>query len=270
MSESDYQTHVAKNARRVFNMAPTYTLEELRSRFKTLARKHHPDKGGRPEEFEYLQACFKHLHEQLMVERPFHELRQQAKAQGGPSAVEPRARLRTDESGFAAKFNRFYDENRFGDEVNDRGHGDFINEASVQVDNGKRYAMQRYRPPSPIILRGQLNFVELGESSTDDFSERPSNHQGLVYTDYRVAHSTNKLVDEVHTRAREEFSTVDELEARRSAETFDVSAEEERMYEAERSRLTAEEQERIRRVRVRDETAFEHFSRVNNRLAMSH
>ena len=267
MSDSDYQKHVAKNARRVMNIGPTYTLDELRSRFKSLARKHHPDKGGRAEDFEYLQQCFKHLHRELMVaqERPFHELR--AEARGDPGGMPPP--IRAGDDGFSSKFNEFYDKNRLRDDVLEAGHADFINQKDVDVDDGERYAMQRYRPPSPMMLQGRLNFVELGDDNTADFSERPSNRQGLVYTDYRVAHSTNKLVDESRTRERTEYKNVDDLEAHRSAESFNVSEEEERMYADEQRRATANETERQRRMRMRDESAFKHFETVNNRIAGS-
>lgn len=268
MSENDYQKHVAKNARRVLNVHDPYTLEELRSAFKALARKHHPDKGGRPEDFEYLQACFKFLHRELVLaqERPFNELRADARADSRAPSKPVDLPIRPGESGFAAKFNEFYDKNKLRDEVFEAGHNNFINQPNVDVDNGERYAMQRFRPPSPIILRGRLNFVELGDNNTEDFSERPSNHSGLVYTDYRVAHSTNKLVDEARTKAREEFDTIDQLEARRSAENFGVSKEEELMYAEEIRRAESKEHERQYRMRARDESAFDHFKNVNNRL----
>ena len=271
MSESDYRKHVAKNARRVLNIGSTYTLDELRARFKSLARKHHPDKGGRAEDFEYLQECFKFLHRELMLaqDRPFNERRAEARADPRTSEPAPPPPIRPSDEGFSAKFNEFYNQNRLRDDVFEAGHAEFINQKDVDVDNGERYAMQRYRPPSPMMLRGQLNFVELGDDNTNDFSERPSNRQGLVYSDYRVAHSTNKLVDESRTRVREEYKNVDELEARRSAETFGVSEEEERMYAEELRRAEADESERQRRMRVRDENAFKHFESVNNRISGS-
>lgn len=45
----------------ILGVTPTATPDEIRAAFRRLAMKHHPDRGGDPEEFQKIKAAYERL-----------------------------------------------------------------------------------------------------------------------------------------------------------------------------------------------------------------
>lgn len=58
----------------VLGVANTATLAEVRAAYRSLAAKHHPDKGGDPAEFAKLSAAHRALRAQLEAQGAFDDL----------------------------------------------------------------------------------------------------------------------------------------------------------------------------------------------------
>jgi hypothetical protein len=254
----DYDAHVEKNALRALRLPNEYTLAMLKNNFKRLALIHHPDKGGEPREFEYISDCYKHLFKRLHNHSPsFEDMRKHA--QGRPAE---REQAPIDKADFHTRFNTFYEKHHLPDENIVRGYDEFISEHEVKVNGAQKFKISKYRPPSPQHLSGKLNFVELG-TETHDFSGKNDNRHKLFYTDYREAHTTDKLVEQKYALPRQEWKTMEELQTSREKESFELSSSDQKRYDLEQERFDKNERRRRQRLLDQDTARFKYFDSVN-------
>ena len=268
----------------VLNVPRDFTIEQLRYNYKVLARKLHPDKCGARITREQATATFQllteayrgllHEHGARRQDRPFHELRHEARPDEEPRRPPPGS-LTDAVKGFnPARFNDEFERNRVSTPEVDVGYGDWMKqtEPGAEDDGGKkRTAVVKYADPSPLAIavrRGGVGFSELGVERVDDFSrgQVDERHGGINYTDYRIAHSTGKLLDESQIKARREFRDLDELQKHRANVSYTMS---DRRAQAVAERARAEEVAERRREEVQqrtDKQMAEHYDRVHRRL----
>ena len=276
--------------RAVLNLPRTFTVEQLRHHYKALARQLHPDKRQISEKqatemFQVLTSAYRELLEELELEggrsapdRTFDELRGD---QSGRAAPEPRRRpdLPIGEGqGFdAGRFNRVFDETRRPDPVTDGGYGRWMQETQPEQAarlNRERQQQQQqqlqqrqvhrqlavYKEPEPLQLsnRHSVAFSELGCTSVDDYSRSgESARHGIQFTDYRLAHSTDRLADEADfeaaaARASRELRSLKALQAHRANLSYEMTDEETRAYEAAQRELDDRERRRRRALAAYD------------------
>ncbi len=160
-----------------------------------------------------------------------------------------------------SRFNEVYDENRLADPVRDHGYESWMRDNDPESDSQKkkkRNELQRYAEPAPFILghRGLVQFSELGSTGVDDYGRGDATRRSVQYTDYRVAHTTSKLLEdderymrEAEARAGKELRSVDALMAHREAISYEMTADEQRAED--RRAADAERAERRRREALR-------------------
>ena len=282
----------------VLNLPRNFTLEQLRYNYKVLARKLHPDKCGLqvPKEqinktFQLLTDAYRallHEHSVRQGDKPFYALRDGAKEDaerrggggGGGVGVGPGGGGKNEAAYKAAqgfsmeRFNRVFDETRVKDPVADAGYTEWMAkndpERGVSRDEAARNRQViKYVEPTPLTVsrRGCVPFTELGVDSVADYSRDDNARHGITYTDYRVAHTTTKLVDEVAAIAeRREFSGIDDIRKHRASISFNMTPED-AQANAERKRAL-EEQEEMKQLSQReyDRRLNKHFERVHRRL----
>lgn len=283
-----------------------FSLEELRTNYKSLARQLHPDKCGARmgaeqanQMFVILTDAYKQLLKLLRArqnDRSFHELREASRAdlstQGNSGDVPPGhvmtspgssrsgagTRAAPDSTSHppldptkfnVARFNEVFDGNRLTD-VHDRGYKAWIERTQREpvIPSRRQRQLIKYEEPLPVSSsrRGATAYTELGTERISDFSRDDVVRHGIEYTDFRVAHTTSMLVDEGAVTPRIEFSTVDQLQAHRASQPL-TATEEDLRLQAERKRREAErELERERVQKQRDQIISDHYDRVHRAL----
>jgi hypothetical protein len=260
--DDEYDEHVRQHAKRVLSVGSEYTLEQLKAQYRQMARRHHPDKGGRQEDFDYLTQCFKFLYEQKTNEaRSFESMREAAR--GAASSV-PDERVSFSDDDFQRRFNAFYEKNHLKNPDEDRGYEDFMTEHTVKTHGSRYFRMDKYRPPSPQRSSDRFECHELG-GKINDFS---GSRRDLHYMDYRRAHTTDKLVDERHAAERATYRNVEELQVAREVVPSEMTDQDRVRYEKEHSLERQREDNRARRAKEWDSKTHSHFVNVNRQRIM--
>lgn len=225
-----------------------FTHEQLRSNYKLIAMQLHPDKrppsmthAQATEAFQELTNAYRMLKAELegrgVPDRPFNELKKgAAEAAAESSAADPPP---VSSSFNINRFNNVFDSNRVSDPVQDTGYEAWMRANDPdQVRSSvsrERKAVTTYVEPVPFVIsqRGLVAFSELGVTGVDDYSRAEVARRSVQYTDYRLAHTTSKLleneaelVEAAEQRARRELRSVDALKAHREVPCV-ISREEE-------------------------------------------
>lgn len=194
---------------------------------------------------------------------------------------------------FLQRFNQTFEEHRLDDEDTARGYADIMEKSTGRREDiavsrafeGK-YSRKKfnahfekvtapsenaevivYREPEPLVSARGMQFSELGAAGAKDFTVTAEDARatgGLQYTDYKVAHTTTRLVDPRAVAERREFKSVDEYEAYRAKKTHrKLTAEEEAWIARKKEQEEAAERERLARLRERDARAALHHEHMN-------
>lgn len=187
-----------------------------------------------------------------------------------------------------AKFNKFFEDNKLKDEVIEQGYKEWMEENKVTnapqykgsfnsqgfnqhfeqnakvVTNNKH--LIKYKEPEALIMAKSLNFTELGQDNIDDFSGENKSLKNLNYTDYKLAHTTTRMVDPNTVAKREEFRTVQEFERSREKVQHQMTPEE--LYEYHMKLKAQEKQEEQRRLvqKAYDARVQQHYKKINGLL----
>jgi curved DNA-binding protein CbpA len=188
-----------------------------------------------------------------------------------------------------SKFNKFFTDNKMKDELHEAGYKEWMekNEVSEAPQfNGsfnqqgfnshfERHAkvqrdhkqLIRYQEPEALVASKNLGFTELGQASIDDFSGDNKSLRNLNYTDYRLAHTTSRIVDPSVVK-RQDFRSIQELETAREKVSYQMS-DMELVAQAKKERMLEEnEQQRQMHLRNSDQRAEQHYQRLNGLLSL--
>lgn len=142
----------------LFGLQKSFSVEELRRKYKTLAMQVHPDKtGGSDYLFKECYSAYKFLlkeFEKRQIDKPFNELREQSRSyvdrqrtdEGSRRAVVANmtsASTKSSGSGGGggngrfnvARFNRVFDEARLDNPVDDHGYGEWMSPSTKNRDD---------------------------------------------------------------------------------------------------------------------------------------
>jgi curved DNA-binding protein CbpA len=125
-----------------------------------------------------------------------------------------------------------------------------------------------YREPEPMNLSKRLAFTELGATQTGDFSkEEAPKRGGLLYTDFKKAYTTTRLVDPRAVAERKKYRNVDEFEKDWAAASVKRLTPEEIEYQAKKIEVEERvEVDRLRRLKEKDRREEEHYNSIKGRL----
>jgi hypothetical protein len=266
----------------ILNLPMNHTLEQLRYNYKVLARQLHPDKRGTKltqeqatQTFQILTDAYRRLlqqHQARDADKPFDVLR--ASAQDSVHEQASQGAEHVDLASVRKKFNsqRFndvFDANRLRDSVVDRGYANWMarhDPEKGKLDKNNRQLI-KYVEPEPVVVsrKGCVPYSELGVARVADYSRTDAAQHAIQYTDYRVAHTTTKLVDEsVGTRG--DFRSLDELQHHRATLSH-VMTPEQAAAHARAQRLREEaERRRVEHMRTHDDRLSSHYNSVHKQL----
>ena len=291
------------NPYKILGIHKNYSLEELKDKYKRVAKKAHPDRGGSEELFNLVTLCYKKLYEEYKLKRinkQFNDLkldfsqyseqqnnvqrRNQYLNQETVQQNTQRYGNRYNTNDFQDTFNKVYDDHKISNPF-DNGYGDMMLESrpdrediniSRKVNNMKQFntafesepinkynkKMIVYKEPEALPSSTKtLKYTELGIDNVKDFSTETNN---LHCSDYKKAHSTNRLADPRLMNNRRQFNNIGDVEADRSNISY-VMSEEDLIKEAKRKRKEQKlEQRRLRKQQEQDNQAERNFELINN------
>lgn len=256
----------------VLGLEKNFNLSDLKRNYKKLVVKYHPDKSANEiaatPQFQILTACYKMLlkdFEMRQADKSYHELRAGSKQFWEQNEVDLSEfdNTKTSNSKFdLARFNKNFDENRMKNFM-DEGYEAWMAESQNAKKNINKHALQVYREPQALESRSLISCSALGISRLTDYSG-DNTAKSLHYSDYRVAHTTDKIIDPSVVKQRKEYKSVDDLEKERAKIRFEMSNSEKNAYE--KKKLKEDERERIRQRKVaeNDELVARHHAKISS------
>lgn len=239
------------DAYKMLELQQNFTLEQLRINYKRIALKVHPDKeGGSEYLFKLVTDCYKFLLSELKLkqsDKQYTELKSsfndytetQSQRQYQNTALKTtEANANMGKNFSLNRFNQVFEENR-EDNIYDTGYKEWMNSEEVQdapkiknnISNEKfntyfeKYAssktdpkhkiLTRYKEPEALMMVKKIGFTELGQENIDDFSGDNKSLKHLNYMDYKLAHTTTRIVDPSLVKRRE-YNNLEDIERDRA------------------------------------------------------
>jgi hypothetical protein len=245
---------------KILDIHTNCSIEELKARFKHLAIKYHPDKGGDKNIFNLMVNCYKKVFKDIKMkddEKDYTQLKQHAHVSLNPKENS----YVVAKEDFNDKFNKFFNDNKTKDENVERGYTSFMNSPDVKLSD-KHYKVSKYKEPEGNV-HSKLQFHELGEK-VRDFSGKNHNMHELQYMDYQYAHTTSKLIEPSLVEEREDFKSMDDIKKKRSEVNFNLTDRDKKYYDNIKLRKDKKEQKRIDNINQYNIYLEKHNKSLNN------
>ena len=282
------------NPYEILGVTKNFTIEELKDKYKRVAKRVHPDRGGSQQLFNLVTLAYKKLVEEYKLKRinkQFNELKTDF---SNYSDLQNNTQMRNSEfskkqyqsSDFRDVFNKVYDNHKVHSAY-DNGYGDFMIKSdgrrediniSKKINNMKQFnsafeseplnnynkRMIVYKEPEALPSSSKtLKYTELGVGKVKDFSSSTNN---LDCTDYKAAHSMNRLADPRMMNNRRNFNSIDDVHADRSNISYQMSEEDLRKQAIKQKKEQLRELRRQERQQQMDRQSQKNFERVNKLL----
>lgn len=292
---------------KILELPRNFTVEQLRSNYKRIALKVHPDKSqlGSDYLFKLVTAAYKTLlkeWEASQADKGWGTLRAESQQymeqeqHSGGSTVGSAAmdRQRFDPKKFNAVFERH---GKLGDEERDGGYGEWMAKSTgtredisvptvsgVAGAGGRRFNVDKFNKafenlpeaterrvikhnePEGVYNNRSIGFSDLVTTRVDDYSGENTTNKRLNYTDYKVAHTTNKLVMPARKGERKDYRNIAELEAERENISYVMSERELRAEARKKEKAAIAEQKRQHALRSRDQTVAKQYEMLSRLL----
>lgn len=257
-------------------------IEELKRKYKIYALQTHPDKNnGKTRNFVIIQECFKKIFNDYKLQqndKQFNELRNGSLNFIEKQSKENKINKHFDKQNFnISKFNKVYAENKLSD-TNDDGYGEWIKENSFDSEDIRRdnsltsgnfnqkfnsevkmtNEMIRFEKPQEMFMNAENNCYELGKQKTESYSGKTKH---MSYTDYREAHTTNKLIDT--NMKYKTYNNIDDIHKERE-NIKNLTEEEILQIEIEKQKKKDEEEKRMKYISHQDQLYSQHYERMNH------
>jgi hypothetical protein len=290
----------------ILDLPANYNIDMLRNAYKRVALKAHPDKGGSEYLFKVVTQCYRYLLADLKkreADKQFHELKkeflketqqqpQQHRHKQSPQSPQSAQTVFYNGSRFDPdKFNKFFTDNRFIDEVHEQGYKEWMEthdikdtpkykgsynaqgfnqqfEKNTQVSVNNKHLI-KYKEPEALVASKRLGFTELGQDSIDDFSGENKSLKNLNYMDYRLAHTTSRMVDPSTVNERPHFENVQEFERTRENVQYQMNESELREYNRKLRTQKKLDEQRQNTLRSYDERLANHYTKINGLLTFT-
>lgn len=273
------------NPYEVLEVNKNFTWNELKEAYRHTALLTHPDKeDGNMIVFNFVTECFKILAEEYKSRnqnKTFLELKQQFKNSKNNDDDEKLPPPIMGEN-FNDKFNKTFEMCKLEDDELDFGYGDIMSESSkIREDfsqsnlfDKKKFDTQsfnsiftkytpppskeltKYKEPEPMVLAKTMNYTEIGGKRPDDYSSsvEKSSKNNLIYSDYKIAYSNTRLVDEdAINKNLKDFKNVEDYEKYRNSKLKKgLSEKEKKLMEMKKLKEEKEEYERLERIKQND------------------
>ena len=272
-----------------------YDINEIKKTYRNLALKYHPDKGGSEEIFKILTKAYialsKKNEKDNYKEKSFYDLKSQYKNNNDETQFQ--------EDEFDVKhFNSIFDEYKLEDLEVDNGYGEWMKDDTKEpskpskifnqkfnldvfnkvfdelkpddeVNNKVNEQITVYKEPEILPVGAGLQYSDVDYNKIGDYSREfnvNDSTKGLFFTDYKKAHTNTTLINPNSVNKREQYKNVEELTQLREKQNFTLTDEERRNIEIKAKLEEEKENQRLLRLKQRDEALATHSSKVNKLL----
>jgi curved DNA-binding protein CbpA len=282
----------------ILELPRNFTIEQLRANYKRIALKTHPDTSGLKSDylFKLVTNAYRVLleeHKGRQQDKQFNDLRTQSQGSIKQQSRDNRQgiHVNTGTSFNIERFNQVFEEVKL-DDVHDSGYGTWMAKSSSDREDIKprnvmgsgKFDMNRfnqafeaqpmstfkkvikYKEPEPVCSTQKIGFSEIGLTNVSDFSGENTSRKNLNYTDYKVAHTTNKLVDPRALKNKKEYRTIHELEADRSSLNYQMSNKDMQELAKRKAREEEKEKKRLQAIAQRDDLIQRQYEQLNRLL----
>ena len=283
----------------VLGVSPNDDIQFIKQKYKQLALKMHPDRGGSEALFKMLQLSYAKILEEYklkQIDKAFDQLKTEfedfkvEQEQSNKNNINLKSYEDEDaySGDFKKRFNKVFEENRQSSPY-DKGYGnmmvnstktredinisntinnftiDKFNDVFNNSDSQNKKQLIKRSVPTPHSISKELSFTELGVDKINDFSGENKDTKGLHYMDYNIAHTTSKLIDKRYVKNRPQFKSVQEFEQHRD-EPLKMSEEDEKAY----SRYLKKHEMKLKKQAEiqfnMDKEISDHFHKVNQMM----
>ena len=265
---------------KVLNLPKNYNKEMLRNAYKQMALKAHPDKGGSEYLFKLVTQCYKFLYAELKkrnADKQYYELKNDFLKSNTETEKNSKEKPTLQNMFYNGsrfdqqKFNKFFEDNKIKDEVNEIGYKEWMQKHKVKDAPKYRGSFNqdgfnshfekhskmskdhkqiiKYQEPEALVTVKKLGFTELGQDNIDDFSGENKSMKHLNYMDYKIAHTTSRIIDP-KTVQRQNFRNVQDLEKARENVQYQMT--EEQYLEQLKIQKLQKKQEEQRQMNIRN------------------
>lgn len=271
----------------LFGLQEEFSMSELKSAYRKLARVYHPDRpAGNAKKFQVITKAYMALMEDVKKktatpQKSSYELKMQAQEDIQNNTYSGKQNIKLKGRFDNKLFNKIYEENRLHN-VNDDGYGDWMKNNSFDNADVKKsevfgskfnlnvfnnvFSQQDTSNNSALVVSGPPK--AMNESSYQEMGTKEiHNFGGDGYADFREAHTTNMLVDPNHT-PRKSFKSIKELEKERSKVT-PLTREELAVIAQQQKEDQLKENNRQSNLRKQDEISFQHYDNMHKRMLES-
>ena len=290
------------DALKLFQLAPNYTLDELKAAYKKMAMKTHPDKPtGNKEQFQIVTKCYMSLLEKYKnreSDKQFTDLRTASKTYIEDQKQSNERSKHMDKDKFDVKlFNKIYEQNKLWDS-NDDGYGDFMkseespdpptevfgNKFNLNIFNttfenhkdklsaNSQNQIQLYNEPSELVSSATgFTEIDIFAKKVDDFSKPlpvagVGSKNELAYTDLKTAYTGRGAFIDPSKVEYKTYKSVDELKRDRGNIRFDMTPEQQREYELRKMRDIEAEEHRQSLIRERDNAIATTYGKIHEKM----
>ena len=277
------------NPYHILGVSKSYTLEELKEKYKTLAMKVHPDKGGTEELFLLVTKCYKYLVQEFhkkVSQKEYHDLKKEFKKSDAANEDYAGSKPKFDLN----KFNKVFTDTKL-ENAYDKGYSDWMSDEKVKeiskeerkvkksfnidkfndkfetiTDDTNNKFLIKYREPEPLMASKKIGYTELGQDNVDDFSADNISKKNLNFMDYKVAHTTQKIVDPRIANSIKQYKNLQELEKDRSTISFHI---EEDIMDGVQTKMRLEnelERKRMEALTMQDKRINDNYNKINMML----
>lgn len=290
---SKYETELKKfnmssnNALKMFQLNEDFTMEQLKHSYKKLALRFHPDRPtGNEQKFQVITKGYMALLEDLKMRAPqgnFIQMKQESRdfvEKQRPSALSVSMKP-TQKKFDPMLFNKIYEENRLH-KPEDDGYANWMKNNELEEKDieknevfGNKFNINVFnstfnssikKPNDQIVKYIQPQALNASVAPSAELGiDKIDNYGGNGFSDYREAHSQQRLVDESEINDRKQFKTLEELQKHRK-NMVPLTLEEVRALETEKKKDETKEMKRQENISTIDNREFDIYDKMNKRM----
>lgn len=289
--ENEYlQEMYRENPAHFLGLTDHYNLTDLKTRYKKLALKYHPDRNGgaSKETFNLITEAYQKCLEELKykeADKTYQELKMDSQEYRENQEAKPMMNEEFIGRGFSVdKFNKIFSEHRTT-KPEDAGYREWLQSnkntseeperdpSLVGNFNSRNFNSKfesnvkpckneiiEYKNPRELLTGGGEQCETLGQTEIKNFSGYTKTIQ---YTDLREAHTKSRLVDPSTVNLNDRAKSIDEVKVNRGKKIRDYTDAE--WAEIQQAKLQENQDEETRQINLKnvDEAAFQKYDRIH-------